>query len=60
LPQKITHVLISRQLRIAQRERSSIWQNGYCTDGRWKRTSIGERDMEKAKLKAQELSDGDR
>jgi len=47
-----THVLIARQLLIAQREHSSIWQCRYSIDGRWQRTSTGERDMEKAKLKA--------
>jgi hypothetical protein len=50
-----THVLIARQLLIAQREHSSIWQCRYSIDGRWQRTSTGERDMEKAKLKAHEL-----
>ena len=47
-----THVLIAKQLLIAQRERSSIWQCRYSIDGRWQRTSTGERDLEKAKLKA--------
>ena len=50
-----THVFIARQLLIAQREHSSIWQCRYSIDGRWQRTSTGERDMEKAKLKAHEL-----
>ena len=50
-----THVLIARQLLIAQREHSSIWQCRYSIDGRWQRTSTGERDLEKAKLKAHEL-----
>ena len=50
-----THVLIPKQLLIAQRERSSVWQCRYCIDNRWQRTSTGERDIEKAKLKAHEL-----
>jgi hypothetical protein len=39
-----THVLIARQLLIAQREHSSIWQCRYSIDGRWQRTSTGERE----------------
>ena len=48
-------MLIARQLLIAQRERSSIWQCRCSIDGRWQRTNTGERDLEKAKLKAHEL-----
>jgi len=49
------HVVIPKQLLIAQRERSSVWKCRYCIDNRWQRTSTGERDIAKAKLKAHEL-----
>ena len=50
-----THILIERQLRIYQRERSAVWQCAFNVDGRWQRTSTNERDLAKARKKAHEI-----
>lgn len=42
-------VPIDRQLTLYQRERNSVWQCAYQVDGKWQRTSTGERDLEQAK-----------
>ena len=50
-----THVLIERQLRIYQRERSAVWQCAFNVDGRWHRTTTNERELSKAKKKAHDI-----
>ncbi|TXI96298.1 MAG: hypothetical protein E6Q34_01525 [Burkholderiaceae bacterium] len=50
-----THVLIERQLVLAQRENSDVWQCRYKVGGVWQRVSTGERDLKAAKAKAHEL-----
>jgi integrase len=50
-----THILIERQLRIYQRERSAVWQCAFNVDGRWQRTSTNERELAKAKKKAHDI-----
>ena len=50
-----THILIERQLRIYQRERSSVWQCAFNIDGRWQRTSTNERELVKAKKTAHDI-----
>jgi integrase len=47
--------LIERQLRIYQRERSSVWQCAFNVDGRWQRTSTNERELAKAKKTAHDI-----
>ena len=50
-----THILIERQLRIYQRERSAVWQCAFNVDGRWQRTSTNERELATAKKKAHDI-----
>jgi len=50
-----THVLIAHQLVVYRRERSSIWQCRFSVDGRWQRTSTGERDLRVATARAHEI-----
>jgi integrase len=50
-----THILIERQLRIYQRERSAVWQCAFNVDGRWQRTSTNERELAKAKKTAHDI-----
>ena len=50
-----THTLVPRQLVVYKRERSAIWQCRFNVDGRWQRTSTGERDLEAAKAKAHDI-----
>lgn len=50
-----THVLMSNELVIYRRERSSIWQCRYKVDGVWQRATTKLRDLGKAKAKAKEL-----
>ncbi len=50
-----THTLIERQLNVYLRERSTIWQCSYQVDGKWQRTSTGEKDLELAKKAAHEI-----
>ena len=50
-----THVLIERELLLAQRPRSSVWQCRYCIDGMWQHTTTGERDLKLAKKRAHEI-----
>jgi integrase len=50
-----TLVLFDRQLILYQRERSNVWQCRYKVDGKWQRATTKERDLAKAKAKAQEL-----
>lgn len=50
-----THILIERELRIYQRERSAVWQVAFNVDGRWNRASTNERDLAKAKKAAHDI-----
>jgi integrase len=50
-----TLILIERQLRIYQRERSAVWQCAFNVDGRWQRTSTNERELAKAKKAAHDI-----
>jgi hypothetical protein len=50
-----THTLIERQLNVYLRERSSIWQCSFQVDGKWQRTSTGQKDLELAKKAAHEI-----
>jgi hypothetical protein len=50
-----THVLMSKTLIVYRRERSTIWQCRYKVDGVWQRASTKERELEKAKVKADAL-----
>jgi hypothetical protein len=50
-----THTLIANKLTVALRARSSVWQCRYNVDGKWQRTSTGERDLEAAKARAHQL-----
>ena len=50
-----THVLIERELLLAQRPRSTVWQCRYCIDGMWQHTTTGERDLKLAKKRAHEI-----
>ena len=50
-----TITVIDKEVIIARRENSSIWQCRYRFDNKWQRTSTGERDIELAKEKAKEL-----
>jgi integrase len=50
-----THVLIERELLLAQRPRSSVWQCRYCIDGMWQHVTTGERDLKLAKKRAHEI-----
>lgn len=57
MPEKAatTHVLMSNELVLYQRERSTIWQCRYKVDGTWQRATTKLRDLGKAKAKAKEL-----
>ena len=50
-----THTLLDRELIVYRRERSNIWQCRFKVDGIWQRASTKERDLKKAKTKANEL-----
>lgn len=50
-----THVLMSNELVIYQRENSSVWQCRYKVDGVWQRATTKLRDLAKARAKAKEL-----
>ena len=50
-----THTLLERELIVYRRERSNIWQCRFKVDGIWQRASTKERDLKKAKTKANEL-----
>ena len=50
-----THNLIDHQLVIYKRERSSVWQCRFNVDGKWQRTTTGERDLADAKKRAHEI-----
>jgi integrase len=50
-----THTLLDRELIVYRRERSNIWQCRFKVDGIWQRASTKERDIKKAKSKANEL-----
>ncbi len=50
-----THVLIERELLLAQRPRSTVWQCRYCIDGMWQHVTTGERDLKLAKKRAHEM-----
>ena len=50
-----THTLIERQLNVYLRERSSIWQCSFQVDGKWHRTSTGQKDLGLAKKAAHEI-----
>ncbi len=50
-----THTLIERQLNVYLRERSAIWQCSFQVDGKWQRTSTGQKDLELAKKAAHEI-----
>jgi len=49
------HTLIEKQLTIAKREESKVWQCRLKIGGVWQRISTGERDLRKAKKRAHEL-----
>jgi integrase len=55
LRNETTYTVIDREVLIAQRNDSSIWQCRFLIDKKWQRTSTGERDFDKAKEKAKEL-----
>ena len=55
LQKPTTYTLIDRKLIVYQRERSAIWQCRFNVDGRWQRTSTGERDLDAAKAKAHDI-----
>jgi len=50
-----THVLIEKELVIALRERSSVWQCRYCVDGKWQRQSTHTYDVKEAEKVARTL-----
>lgn len=50
-----THSIIAKELLVALRERSSVWQCRYCVDGVWQRITTGERDLKQAVEKAKRL-----
>ena len=50
-----TLTVIDKEVIIARREHSSIWQCRYYIDKKWQRTTTGERDIGLAKEKAKEL-----
>ena len=50
-----TYTVIDKEVLIAQRDDSTIWQCRFRIDKKWQRTSTGERDFDKAKEKAKEL-----
>ena len=50
-----TYTEIDKEVLIAQRDDSTIWQCRFRIDKKWQRTSTGERDFDKAKEKAKEL-----
>jgi len=54
-PKETTYTLIERELIVYRRERSSIWQCRYKVDGIWQRASTKERELKKAKARANEL-----
>lgn len=43
-----THSVIDKELLVARRERSTIWQCRFCIDGVWQRVTTGERDLKQA------------
>jgi hypothetical protein len=57
MPEKLetTHVLMDKTLIVYRRERSAIWQCRFKVDGIWQRASTKERDLDKAKVKADAL-----
>ena len=57
MPQKAatTHVLMSNELVLYQREHSNVWQCRYKVDGVWQRATTKLRDLGKAKVQAKEL-----
>jgi hypothetical protein len=57
MPEKAatTHVLMSNELVLYQRERSNVWQCRYKVDGVWQRATTKQRDLGKAKARAKEL-----
>lgn len=50
-----THILIARNLTLYLRPRSSVWQCKYKTEGRWRRATTHERDLESAKKRAYDI-----
>jgi len=50
-----THVLIDKELLLAQRPRSSVWQCRYFIDSMWQHVSTGERELKLAKKRAHEI-----
>ena len=57
MPKKIdtTHVLMERQLVVYQRPNSDVWQCRYKVDGKWVVVTTKERELTKAKKRAQRL-----
>jgi integrase len=57
MPEKLntTEVVLERQLIVYRRERSTVWQCRFKVDGVWQRASTKERDLAKAKVKADAL-----
>lgn len=55
LKKATTHAIIDKELLVALRERSSVWQCRFCVDGVWQRVTTGERDLKKATEKAKSL-----
>ena len=50
-----TLTIIAKELLVAQRERSSVWQCRFSVDGIWQRITTGERDLKQAVEKAKRL-----
>lgn len=50
-----THTVIDRELLVARRERSRVWQCRFCIDGVWERVTTGERELALAIEKAKRL-----
>lgn len=50
-----THVLVPHQLVLYKRERSSVWQCRFNVNGRWQRTTTGERDELVARKRAHNI-----
>lgn len=55
LRKETTKSIIEGELLIALRERSSVYQCHYRIDGKWQRTTTGERDLKKATDVAKDL-----
>lgn len=50
-----THILIARKLTLYLRPRSTVWQCKYKIEGRWRRATTNERELESAKKRAYDI-----